>query len=182
MASGPDNNLRPLSAGKAARTVGTPASKWRRGGMHRMGKVAAMVAAPAMRRRGLTNTELLQNWQAIAGEALAADTVPVDVAWPRNRMDGAALTMKVAPGLSVYVQHEAEHLIDRINSFFGYMAVGRIKIVNAPIGDAHGAKRHILPRHYRTTPAPDLPADMDPDLREALARLGRMVAAQDRDR
>jgi hypothetical protein len=88
---------------------------------------------PIVKKRGLARAELLAWWPDIVGVAYAGRTVPERIRWPR---DGKAATLFVCcdPSLALQFQHEADRVRERLNSYFGYPAVGAIRIVQRPIG------------------------------------------------
>ena len=88
---------------------------------------------PIVKKRGLARAELLAWWPDIVGAAYAGRTVPERIRWPR---DGTAATLFVCcdPSLALQFQHEADRVRERLNSYFGYPAVGAIRIVQRPIG------------------------------------------------
>ena len=88
---------------------------------------------PIVRKRGLARAELLAWWPDIVGAAYAGRTVPERIRWPR---DGTAATLFVCcdPSLALQFQHEADRVRERLNSYFGYSAVGAIRILQRPIG------------------------------------------------
>ena len=89
--------------------------------------------------------------------------------------------MKVDPSFALEIQHLAPQLIERINSFFGYRAVGNLTLRQAPLP----ARKAAAVKTQRNL-SPDAEARLkrqldsveDPDLRLALERLGRNFAGQ----
>lgn len=130
---------------------------------------------PLVRRRGLARAELLAWWPDIVGAVYARRTVPERIRWPR---DGKAATLIVRcdPSLALQLSYELEPVRLRLNSYFGYAAVGAVKIVQHPVGAE--------PPPQRSEPAADvLPAleariaGCDGPLRDSLRALGRLVLA-----
>ena len=88
----------------------------------------------------------------------------------------ATLVLRVEGPVALEIQHLSGVIIERVNRFFGWRAVGRIQIRQAPL-----ARRE----KKKPPPPPDpevvarLAAGMadvaDDDLRDALARLGASV-------
>ena len=106
---------------------------------------------PIVQKRGLARAELLAWWPDIVGAAYAGRTVPERIRWPR---DGKAATLVVCcdPSLALQFQHEADRVRERLNSYFGYPAVGAIRIVQRPIGV--GGRRSRKPRPSRRSIRP----------------------------
>jgi len=84
--------------------------------------------------------------------------------------------------LSLELQHQAPKLIDKINAYFGRAVVSKIKVVAGDIPKALSAR----PRPRALTSAEEADLDRrvreveDPNLRDALARLGRHALAESR--
>jgi hypothetical protein len=100
--------------------------------------IAELIAGtldPIARKRGLARAELLSWWPDIVGPAYAGRTAPERIRWPR---DGTAATLVVRcdPALSLQLAHEKDRVRERLNAFFGYPAVGAVKIVAHRIGAA----------------------------------------------
>ena len=74
-------------------------------------------------------------------------------------------------------------LIDRINQYFGRAAVSRLVLVQAPLPLLSAPARAAppaLPANEAQSLDRQLDAVADPELRAALARLGRLIAANAR--
>ena len=112
---------------------------------------------PIAKKRGLARAELLAWWPDVVGAAYAGRTVPERIRWPR---DGTAATLFVCcdPSLALQFQHEADQVRKRLNSYFGYPAVGAIRIVQRTIGRAG--------EEPKTQPEPQI----DPALESRLER------------
>ena len=138
------------------------------------------LAAPAMRKRGFTETALLTRWGDIVGPGLAADAMPDRLAFPRGRNSGASLHVRVAGAAALELQHLAPQIIERINVFFGYPAVARLALVQGPIAQPPARPETASPVPVtadRAEAIDQAAADIaDPALRTAVAGLGRAVA------
>jgi hypothetical protein len=135
--------------------------------------VAALVPAivrPAFRRRAPATAQVLADWEAIVGPAVAAVTTP-------RRLSAGTLTIACSGPVAMELQHLSAALINRINAHLGEIAVRQLRFVqNAvptpvslplpPPGPdiAAAAKRAVA----------DLP---EGGLRDALEALGRAVLA-----
>ncbi|HYU11046.1 MAG TPA: DciA family protein [Stellaceae bacterium] len=154
------------------------AERERRPGLRAIGLAASRLAAPIVGRSGGgVLARLKAEWPAIVGAELAAAT------WPDRLSREGVLKLRIAGTLGPDLQHRAPLLIERINLYFGRAAISRLVLVQGPLP---------LPLPpARTAPAPlaeaqaqaldrQLDAVADPELRAALARLGRLVAASAR--
>jgi hypothetical protein len=152
----------------------------RGGGLRRLPDLLGKVLDPASRRRGLAQARVLTDWPSIVGEVLAARCQPVKLTGD-SQGHGGILHVHVAGSAALELQHSEPQLLERINSYFGYPAVARLRLIRAPLA---------LPRHPPATTAPPLDAAeraaieavvqpvADDALRAALAGLGATLKAQ----
>jgi hypothetical protein len=152
----------------------------RGGGLRRLPDLLGKVLDPAARRRGLAEARLLTDWPSIVGEVLAARCQPVKLTGG-GRGHGGILHVHVAGSAALELQHSEPQLLERINSYFGYPAVARLRLIQAPLA---------LPRRIPVAAAPPLDASQraaieavvqpvtDDALRAALSGLGATLRAQ----
>jgi hypothetical protein len=156
-----------------SRLQGKARESERQPGLRAVGGAASRLAAPIVARRGGgVLGRLKAEWAAVVGAELAA------VSWPESLSRDGALKLRVASSAALELQHRAPLAIERINLFFGHAAVARLVLVQGPLP---------LPTPSPTPPSVPLTgveaaaldarlADIaDPELRAALAALGRLV-------
>jgi hypothetical protein len=145
-----------------------------------LAELASSFLAETYARQGFASTELVTRWRDIAGPEIAAHAEPIKLQW-RRAVEGeppepATLVLRVEGPAAIEIQHLSNVLLERVNRFFGWQAVGRIALRQAPL-----AQR--TPRPVPASPDPQavaqveasLTAVADDDLRSALARLGAAV-------
>ncbi|MEZ5841170.1 MAG: DciA family protein [Hyphomicrobiales bacterium] len=161
-----------------------PGSPARRRGARPLADLVQPVLVPVCRQRGFGTADLLTWWPDIVGPAFARVTQPENLLWPRAVADPdaarqpATLVLRVAGAHALLVQQQSAMLLEKLNAFLGYPAIGKLRIVQRPL----------VPARDRRPPAPpglgpaaeaELRARIagvaDEGLREALARLGRGV-------
>lgn len=145
--------------------------------------LASDILDPVMRKRTGISIDLVQSWEEIVGEALAARTRPERIAWPRRASDDdpfepATLIVACESAAALRLQHETGEVIDRINAFLGFAAIGRVRIVQKPV--AMTPKRKPPPPRPLTGAETARLAEVttpieDEALRAALKRLGASV-------
>lgn len=144
--------------------------------------MAALV--PALARHALGGGRsaigsLFADWPSVVGDHWADRAVPDKLTFPAGRRDGGTLALRVDPADAILLQHDQDRLIERINGHFGYAAIGRLKMVQAPL-----ARRPATPRRHSLTPAEqamvDAPLDAvdDPEWKSRLAAFGRALYAR----
>jgi hypothetical protein len=113
---------------------------------------------PLVRKRGLARAELLAWWPDIVGAAYAGHTLPERIRWPR---DGTAATLFVRcdPAFALQLAHEADRVRERANAYFGYPAIGAVRIVQRATG-----------RPAPVSAPPPLAAPLSPALEARLER------------
>jgi hypothetical protein len=98
--------------------------------------IAALVgksSKAALIKRGFAQADILSHWPAIVGPNLANFSSPEKFSYSRQSNKDATLRIRVAPGWAPEFQHFEPLVIERINSFFGYRAVARLQLIQAPV-------------------------------------------------
>jgi len=136
--------------------------------------------ADAFRKQGFAASELVTRWKDIVGAEIAAHAEPVKLQWPRevNGEPGepATLVLRVEGPVSIEIQHQSAVILERINRFFGWQAVGRIALRQAPLSRPKvNAAPPKLDAAEVTRVESTLRAVTDDELRAALSRLGAAV-------
>lgn len=158
-------------------------------GVRPLADIVGAALAPACRKRGFATVDLIAHWPDIVGPAYAASTQPDKLSWARRpkglvteeEHEPATLTVRCTGAAALRLTHELPLVIERINMFFGFRCVGRIKLVQLPVVR--------VDRPRRPVPGPVAPeareevrrltADFaDDGLRAAVERLGLAVAAR----
>ncbi len=134
----------------------------------------------ALARQGFASVELVTRWPEIVGDEIAAHAEPLKISWPRRAAPDAGepgtLMLRVEGPTAVEIQHLTGVIMERVNRFFGWRAIGRIALRQAPM--AQRRKRVIVPppsAEATARVAATLTGIDDDQLREALARLGAAV-------
>ncbi len=88
---------------------------------------------PVLRKRTGLNVALIEHWPQIAGYDISEHTMPLKIIWKRRAdqdevFQPATLVVACEGFAALKLMHETEELLHRINGFFGYIAIDRIKI------------------------------------------------------
>ncbi|MBN2752816.1 MAG: DUF721 domain-containing protein [Rhodospirillaceae bacterium] len=155
-----------------------PAPPRRRRRPHPLGMAVAAVVRPIVGRKGFVEADILTRWSEIAGTEIATHSRPQRLSKPRSgEVGGPILLIRVASApFATLLRHQETELCDRINRYFGFIAVTRVKIVL-------GSLPLPPPPPEPPAPLPPLSAEEnaliatvdDPDLRTALENLGRSI-------
>jgi hypothetical protein len=139
------------------------------GGPRPLGALVPALTRPAFKRKSPAGAQIMADWPALVGPALAADSQPL-------RLSAGTLTLACSGPVAMELQHLAPQLAGRINAALGRVAVERFRFVQRAPGSAatRAAARPVpaaLPAHVESA----LEGIASPELREALARLARGV-------
>ena len=130
-------------------------------------------------KRGFADGAIVKDWVTIAGEHLARHSLPEKISTPRDKAAGGVLYLTIdSGGMATELQHLEPLLIERINGYFGFKAVDRLKITQGPLPkEDHKPAPPVRP--LQKTEESDLAESLlevdDPELKEALEALGRAV-------
>ena len=144
-----------------------------------LSELAHGLLAESFKRQGFASTELVTRWTDIVGPEIAIHSEPVKLQWPRA-VDGepsepATLVLRVEGPAAIEIQHQSNIVLERINRFFGWQAVGRLALRQAPIRRPAPAQRVKSDPAAVARIADTLTAVDDDGLRTALAKLGAAV-------
>ena len=136
----------------------------------------------SLARQGFAATELITRWPDIVGPEVAAHSAPVRIRWPRGRDQAqagavsATLVLRVEGPVAIEIQHLSGVILERINQFFGWRAIGKLVLQQGPLERRERRRPPAPPSAEKTaTVAAGLGKITDPSLRAALARLGAAI-------
>jgi len=168
------------NAVKKRQNITPMGSSERRNGLRNVAPLVGNLTRPLVRKRGFFQTEIILHWAEIVGRDLEKFTMPVKYIQPRGEnAGGGTLVIRVSGPVAIELQHRMPQIIDRVNTYFGYRAVERIKMMQ---GDISRPERTV----HTPTSVPEgniakaseinIAKIEDPHLREVLTRLGRHIA------
>jgi hypothetical protein len=134
----------------------------------------------ALKRQGFASTEIIARWAAIAGPEIASHSEPIKINWPRqaneDTAEPATLVLRVEGPAALEIQHLSTVILERVNRFFGWQAIGRIALRQAPLRRPEPSKAARAPDPAAAARiAETMPQIEDEDLRLALARLAAAI-------
>src|SRR5205809_1915540 len=134
----------------------------------------------AYAKQGFAARELVTRWREIAGPEVAAHSEPLKIQWPRQvegqPQEPATLVLRVEGPMALEIQHASDVILQRVNRFFGWSAVGRLALRQAPLSRREGPAATRPPDAKEAeTAAKTLSGVEDKELRATLARLGAAI-------
>ena len=138
----------------------------------------------AFAKQGFASIELVTRWREIVGTEIAAHSQPERIQWRRRSQAAGAsepgtLFLRVEGPTALEIQHHSGVILERVNRFFGWQAVARLRLRQAPLSQqAERASPLAYDPEVAARLAGALPEIRDANLRRALARLGASIAAE----
>src|SRR3954451_23189921 len=141
------------------------------------GDLVGGIGDPSFRRFGFIQGSIVSRWAEIVGGRYAKVSSPESIRFPTGRKSGGVLTLLVEGAHSPLLQHLSPLIIERVNRFFGYVAVTRVVS-----RQGKPPARKPQPARPQLTPVPKelgegLRQIADPELRACLESLASQIAA-----
>jgi hypothetical protein len=127
-------------------------------------------------RHGLAEGGLVTDWAAVVGQTIAERSLPLRLSFTGGERRDGTLHVRVSGALALELQHLEPQILERINGYFGYRAVGRLRIHQGPVPSQPEARRppaSAPSAEAEAAIASQVSAVEDEALREALRSLGR---------
>jgi len=105
----------------------------RRGGMAALAVDVPAVTRAAIGSRGFAEAGLITHWAEIIGADLARGCQPDQLKFPKGARSDGTLTLRCLGAMAIEIQHQAPYLLERINGYFGYRAIARLKLVQGTL-------------------------------------------------
>ena len=166
----------PKKPGKAR-----PYERPRGGPAKPVAELVPQIGRAAFRRFGFIQASVVTRWPEIVGERHAQVCMPEAIRFPPGEKSGGILQLVVLPAHAPLIQHVIPEIMERVNRFFGYKAVVRVKLrqgaVNAPPANTRTAPPSLKPIPLELG---DSLRDIgDPELRAVLESLARSLGANE---
>jgi hypothetical protein len=160
----------------------------RRPGVKPLADLVAGLVDPILAKKAGMTSGLVTAWPEIAGPRLAAGTRPEKLIWQARRSDNdpfepATLVVACEGASALRLQHESGELLQRIDAFFGFHAVGRLKIVQKALPLPPVSRKPATAQLSATDKAAieaQAASVENERLRKALTRLGESVLSRNR--
>jgi len=156
-----------------------PMSKSPRGFPRPLSELLSATLGDVLKAQGFASTEIISRWPDIVGAEIAAHSEPLKINWPRpvgdEAPEPATLVLRVEGPAALEIQHLSAVILERVNRFFGWQAIGRIALRQAPLRHREKPKPQTIDPFLATEVAETLPDIKDDNLRQALGRLGAAI-------
>lgn len=182
----------PKSGKTPAKATGRKATKGRakpyqrpRGGPAKpVADLVPQIGRAAFRRFGFVQSSVVTRWPEIVGTTHAKVCAPESIRFPPGEKSEGIMQLVVLPAHAPLIQHVIPEIIERVNRFFGYKAVARVKLRQGAVKAPDVGSTRSLPPSLKPIPM-DLGEGLrdigDPELRTVLESLARSVARKEEE-
>ena len=141
-------------------------------------ELVPQIGRAAFRRFGFVQSSVVTRWPEIVGPAHAKVCAPESIRFPPGEKSDGILQLVVLPAHAPLIQHVIPEIMERVNRFFGYKAVARVKIRQGAVKPPSAGEKRSAPPSLKPIPM-DLGEGLrdigDPELRAVLESLARSV-------
>ena len=142
------------------------------------------VGRTAFRRFGFVQSSVVTRWPEIVGARHAQVCAPESIRFPPGEKSEGILALVVLPAHAPIISHVIPEIVERVNRFFGYKAVARVKIRQGAVRPPSARETATAPPSLRPIPMElgDSLRDIgDPELRAVLESLARSLGGTGKD-
>jgi hypothetical protein len=154
-------------------------------GPRSVGELMPEIGRTAFRRFGFIQSSVVTRWAEIVGERHARHCMPEAIRFPPGEKRDGILQLVVVPAHAPIIVHVIPEIIERVNRFFGYNAIARIKLRQGEVKPPPASKPAAAPPSLRPIPV-ELGESLrdigDPELRTVLESLARAMNVQGEDK
>jgi len=164
--------------GKAKKIVPKPYQRPRGGEARAVSDLMPEIGRAAFRRFGFVQSSVVSRWDEIVGARYAAVSAPESIRFPVGKKSEGTLELTVEGAHATMIQHVLPEIIERVNRFFGYAAVARIKFRQGAIAKP-AARPPLAPPVLKPVPmelGESLREIGDPELFAVLESLAKSLA------
>lgn len=151
----------------------------RRGGTPKpIGELMPQIGRTAFRRFGFVQSSIVTRWPEIVGPTHARVCAPEALRFPPGEKSDGILQLVVIPAHAPLIQQVIPEIMERVNRFFGYKAVSRVKLRQGEVKPPHADEPAKAPPSLKPIPMElgDSLRDIgDPELRAVLESLARSM-------
>ena len=168
----------PPSTKRTAKPAAKPYERPRGGPAKPIADLMPQIGRTAFRRFGFVQSSVVTRWTEIVGVAHARVCTPESIRFPPGEKSEGTLNLVVAPAHAPMIQHAIPEIIERVNRFFGYGAVAKVKMRQGAVQPPRGSKAPSQGVSLKPIPMElgDSLRDIgDPELRTVLESLARSM-------
>jgi hypothetical protein len=136
------------------------------------------IGRTAFRRFGFVQSSVVSRWPEIVGVRHARVCAPESIRFPPGEKSEGIMQLVVLPAHAPIIQHVIPEIIERVNRFFGYNAVSKVKLRQGAVKAPPASEQRTAPPSLKPVPV-ELGESLrdigDPELRVVLESLARAM-------
>lgn len=140
------------------------------------GELVGEIGGMAFRRFGFVQSAIVSRWSEIVGERYAKVSSPESIRFPAGRKSGGVLTLLIEGAHGPLLQHLSPLIIERVNRFFGHVAIDRVVFRQGKPVAKCAAPERPKPKPLPKELGEGLRQIADPELRACLESLAARIA------
>ncbi|MBO9725638.1 MAG: DUF721 domain-containing protein [Novosphingobium sp.] len=188
---GPEKKAAPKRAGagtgagtgkSAAKDAPKRFERARGGQARQISDLMPEVGRTAFRRFGFVQSSVVTRWPEIVGLRHARVCSPESIRFPPGEKCDGILQLVVLAAHAPMIQHVVPEIMERVNRFFGYKAVAKVKIRQGEVKPPPATRPKAAPPSLKPVPfelGESLRDIGDPELRAVLESLARSLGAKE---
>lgn len=95
-----------------------------------LGWFVSKITKPFYNKQGFAQNHITENWETIAGSGFSKNSIPIKLSIQKT---GGVLTVACDGGVALELEYSKLEIIEKVNSYYGFIAINRIKFQNLPI-------------------------------------------------
>ena len=159
----------------------------KKNGFTPLANTASSLIDPLLRKRAGIGIELVEAWPQIVGDDIAKSCLPLKINWRKrasqyDSYEPATLVIACEGFSAMSVQHQSMEIIQKVNVFFGFHAVDRLKIEQKSVSRvADTQKEQMVFDQSCRAKLEEITADIAIDgLRKSLIEMGCHILSQEK--
>lgn len=179
-----DKGKKPPRKGEAAKVEPRRYERPRGGQARAIADLMPEIGRTVFRRFGFVQSSVVTRWPEIVGERHARVCAPEAIRFPPGEKSDGILDLVVVPAHAPMIQHVIPDIMERVNRFFGYRAVARVKLRQGAVKAPDAGQGRAAPPSLKPIPmelGESLRDIGDAELRTVLESLARSLEANNRN-
>ena len=170
------------SASPKSKPVAKAYERPRGGAARPIAELMPEIGRTAFRKFGFVQSSVVTRWPEIVGERHARACAPESIRFPIGEKRDGILQLVVKPAFAPQIQHSIPEIVERVNRFFGYAAVAKVKLRQGEVQPPPAVAQTSRAAPPSLKPIPFKLGDSlrdigDPELRTVLESLARSLGA-----
>lgn len=96
----------------------------------RIGLYTQNFVKPVFKARGLLEGKIINSWPQIVGEKFSKQSMAQKITFPKGKRVHGTLYLSVTSSSAFLLEHAQDLIIERVNTFFGYKAIEKLRMVH----------------------------------------------------